>query len=418
MSLTKIFCVFALILSLGVSSLAQLPANQASKSPTASNEEKEKARLELEKKAFALAERIASDAATLKLAENRAYLLAMSGDLLWKQDQKRARSMFQNAATELIVANAEAEKNAAEDTYGVSFFNSPRRAILQAVARRDADLALELLTQTRPPRLVAEMQKQAAQAAGLPVPKEEPAAVIAARNSQMQVQEELRLEQSIATMAAENDPKRAARLIRESMTKGVTFEVLNSVRKLHQKDADLGNSLLVEVGNKLLESDLSKERSQERSIAINLLRQFGMQSTTTKEADSKKQPLRLPDTTMRDLANKIADGLMKATNFTGLFEFSMALPMIEKFAPERAAALKQKQAALRKTAPEGFSSVEGMNLLNQPDVAPEKLIAEAAKMPAGMGMRGILLRRATAQLAQKGEYDRARQLISEMPAGK
>lgn len=416
MNFKKTFSIFALLLTL----CAAVPAQTQTESPTASKDEKEKAKLELERKAFNLAERIASDAALLKIAENRAFLIASAAEILWKQDQKRARALFRNAADELIIANADLEKIQTNDEFGfVSFYNSPRRTILQMVAKLDADLALELLVATRSAKLNAELAKQAAQIPGQPAAKDEPMSVLEGPgNAKFLVQEEIRLEQSFAALAAENDPKRAVKLIRDSLSKGVSSEAVNLVKKLHVKDAEIATSLLSEIAAKVLEADFTKQQSPERQVAVMMLRQFGANTApAAKESDSKKTPLKLDDKTMKDLAGKLADSLMKTNNFTALWEFNSSLPLIEKILPERAAALKEKQAALRKTQPADFGGFEALSLLSQPDAAPDKMISEASKMNIG-GMRGNLYRNAADKLIAKNEHDRAKSLLTAAPPSK
>ena len=62
----------------------------AQTSPTESETEKEKARLELEKKAGGVLEQIVGETSLLKLPDNRALVMASAGDLMWKRDEKRA----------------------------------------------------------------------------------------------------------------------------------------------------------------------------------------------------------------------------------------------------------------------------------------------------------------------------------------
>src|SRR5689334_17197847 len=84
---------------------AQLPQlSQDSKLPQLgqeSKEEKEKAQKELEKKALQLLDDTLQSTQSLKLAENRAVIRAQAADLLWKRDEKRARSLFRDALLEL-----------------------------------------------------------------------------------------------------------------------------------------------------------------------------------------------------------------------------------------------------------------------------------------------------------------------------
>ena len=75
----------------------QLP--QATKQE--SEEEKAKARKELERKALVLLDETLEGAQVLKLAENRAAVRVQAADLLWPRDEKRARALFRDAAADL-----------------------------------------------------------------------------------------------------------------------------------------------------------------------------------------------------------------------------------------------------------------------------------------------------------------------------
>lgn len=417
MTLTKFLGALVLLLTWCSFAFAQLPAQISADSATAAKDEKEKARLELEGKAFKLAESIASEGATLKLAENRAFILAMSGDLLWKQDQKRARNLFRDAAAELIAANAESEKTENDSPMAMfGFMNSPRRQILQTIAKRDADLALELLVQTRSAKVAAEMAKAAQPEQ--PAQKEEPPSPFGVGlSAQWQTREELRIEQYFAAQAAEQDPKRAAKIFRDSLSKGVSFEATKIIERIHKTDQELANTLLAEVAQKLMDNDFSKQIWQDSFFAIELLSRYAQPTAAAvKDANQKKFALKLDPKTARDLAGKIADGLMKATDLAASFQLARAMPTLEKILPERIADLRQKRMQLKKTIPEGMDALENLSALEDESIAPEKIIQESAKMPAGM--RGMMYRRAADKLAEKNEAERAKQLLSSQPAGK
>src|SRR6267154_3661459 len=70
-------------------------------------DEKEKAekelakRQELEKKTLSLLDETVGAAWSLKLPENRSYVLTKAADLMWPHDEKRARSLFWEALNSL-----------------------------------------------------------------------------------------------------------------------------------------------------------------------------------------------------------------------------------------------------------------------------------------------------------------------------
>jgi hypothetical protein len=425
MKFSRLVFVIALFLTLFPQAFSQTSAANAAES----KEEKEKARLELVKKAVALVDRAADEAALLKLPENRAHINANVADLLWKRDEKRARRLFRSAAEELILAQAEFEKIQGEMPLMSMQMSQPRHQILQMVARRDAEFALELLLLTRPAQLAAEMQKAAAETAATgqqPAPARNEPAQMSGFESRFMVQNELRLEQSFAAMAAQNDPQRAVKLLRENLAKnGVTGEIWNSLQRLHLKDEEAAKSLLADAVAKLLESDLSKKEN-ERQAAAQFLMRFSIVRppsivpprtvTETTATTAKKTPFQPDDKMLRDVAGKIIDAFLQAKNFTSLSEINRLLPTLEKLIPERAAALRQKQASLKKTMTgEQNQQMEMQNAINNPNATAEERIKNASKaMP---GMRQMFYREAVSKMVQNGESERARQLLAEAPAG-
>jgi hypothetical protein len=70
----------------------QLRRQQAAQQPPQQTEEEKKAAKELEKKVVALVDELVAEAASLRLAENRVYVLTIAADALWKHDEERARA--------------------------------------------------------------------------------------------------------------------------------------------------------------------------------------------------------------------------------------------------------------------------------------------------------------------------------------
>src|SRR4029079_18441471 len=71
------------------------PANPQ---PSPSAEEQEKEKAEREKNAYRLLDQVIDEAQSLKLVENRARIQINAADMLWDQNQGRARSLFATAA--------------------------------------------------------------------------------------------------------------------------------------------------------------------------------------------------------------------------------------------------------------------------------------------------------------------------------
>ncbi|MFN2392243.1 MAG: hypothetical protein ABR566_09770, partial [Pyrinomonadaceae bacterium] len=114
----------------------------AQTAPTELSAEKEKAAQEMQKNALELLDQTINEAAALKLSENRALIYATAGDVLWKQNEKRARQLFRDAANEIVQANnAPVEKSDSAmmaTSFGRMEIYSLRRMLLQTLATHDA----------------------------------------------------------------------------------------------------------------------------------------------------------------------------------------------------------------------------------------------------------------------------------------
>ncbi len=126
MSFLHLVYLTVLILTISTFSSAQT-------SPTESKTEKEKIQKELEAQVLKMLDIAVGEAGTLKLAQNRAIVYAIAGDLYWKFNEKRAREFFRNSANDIVVGNDEAEKDKKtnDDPYaGVFDYTDVRAEIL------------------------------------------------------------------------------------------------------------------------------------------------------------------------------------------------------------------------------------------------------------------------------------------------
>src|SRR2546423_5853281 len=89
--------LFAAILSLGLFCCSQLPAvaqDQPASAQQPSSEELDKQKAEREKNAYRLLDQVIDEAQALKLTENRVRVQISAADMLWDQNQGRARGLF------------------------------------------------------------------------------------------------------------------------------------------------------------------------------------------------------------------------------------------------------------------------------------------------------------------------------------
>ena len=102
-----------------------------------------------------------------------------------------------------------------------------RQRVLNTIASRDAELALDLLVKTRP----AAVQRAMSGAS-------EKSGKISSnyQNDVNLIQNETSMEQNFYRMAAEQNPERAAKILKDSLTKGLSNETLNQLTRLADKD--------------------------------------------------------------------------------------------------------------------------------------------------------------------------------------
>jgi hypothetical protein len=329
------------LLSLAITLVVSPIARPQLSEPETKEKEAER-RQQLERKTYALVDDIAAGALSLKLPENRSYVMAAAADLLWEHDQPRARNLFWDATTTLNLMNnlvrsdpsgqasKSAKPSAKEKEKSISeymgFFGL-RQELLQRIARRDPQFALEVLRSTR--QLAVELPAEwASQGFSLP-------------DDQM-------LEQQIATAAAARDPQKGLQLARESLAKGFTFQLFQFLYTLNQQDGELATQFAGEMIDKLHGRNISTD-SQATQIAISLLTMSRSPAGDSATLSSFPR-LKLTQEQRRDLIEMITNAaLTQSANGNLLFDLSTIKPEIREFAPERLAPLERKLAAFSQT---------------------------------------------------------------------
>jgi len=374
--------------------------------------EKQKKKKELDELVVRMLEQATAEAAGLRLSQNRAVVYGMAGDLYWKTDEKRGRELFRSAASALVAHNFEVEKERHEST-GNDIYqtrelfdtNDVRADVLPLIAARDAELALELMVQTRPGWL-AEAMGRAAQ----PGLKAEGDIVTYSPESQ-RVSQEIALEQRFASLAADNDIEKAIKMIKDSLARGVSYHVMPMLQKIHRKDVKKAAELGGEVIKKLIDSDLAASQNDMR-VGLNFL-QYAVRPAAP--SDAKEKPFTFSPADIKDLALEMAGILSQpAKSMAMATMLTQALPTMEKLVPERVVVLKQRAAQNRKSLPDEFRAMEKRQRLWNGNSTPEEILAEIAKTP-NKSDRMQAYRLLTSQIGQIPDEARAKRLIDQIP---
>ena len=254
-SLTSIFILFCSI------AYAQATSTTPQPSDTSSETDAAKKKNELDERIIQMLDRAVADGNALRLSQNKALIYAIAGDLYWKFDEKRARELFRSATSEIITYNAETEKEQAQQNnngqrggFQPPNQDDPRPQVLPLVAAHDAELAYQMLFQTRSQSLAAAMLKAA----------QPGSAQTNARGGgngggqgggrganfdpmSQEVAQEVTLEQQFALLAAANDPDASIKLIKDSLSNGISCNVLPALQNLFKKDEKKAGELAGDV---------------------------------------------------------------------------------------------------------------------------------------------------------------------------
>jgi hypothetical protein len=350
------------------------------------------------------------DAPTLRLPQNRAIVYAMAGDLYWKFDEKRSRDLFRSAANEILAYNAEVEKEKRESTdpfMGFYDFNDPRGQVLPFVAKHDGELALELLIQTRPAAISDALLKASA-----PDTKSDND-MFSFNSDKQRVRQEVALEQQFALLAADENPDKAIKLIKDSLAKGVSYNVIQLLQKLNKKDEKKANELAGEVIRKFLDIDLSK-KSEELQAAVAFI-QYATRTDAAPNPNSKEKPFKFSETQAKDLATKLANTFLQPANSVTLaMALSQCMSSLEKLVPEKIALLKQRHTDSQKSLPTELKNMQRQQKLWDSNSTPEDILAEIPKLQNEMD-KNWAYQSLASKISQIDDETRAKRLIDQIP---
>ncbi|MEQ1606734.1 MAG: hypothetical protein ABL999_17870 [Pyrinomonadaceae bacterium] len=396
--LTSAFLALAFLCSLAVGQTQ----------PTESNADKEKKTKEQNERVVQLLDQAIGEAVSLRLPQNRAVVYAMSGDLYWKFDEKRARELFRNSAAEILSYNQEAEKerrevtaqNMLSDIFEVR--SELRTEILPLVAAHDAELALELLVQTRPAKLAEAMARAA-------MPNKPTNDLL--NMDRLKVSQELALEQQFALLAADENPDKAIKLIKDSLSKGISAAVLPLLQKLYKKDEKKAIELAGDVIKKLVDADMTKG-FEDIQVAMSFL-QFA--SKPPPAANAKEKQFAFTDAQIKDLANKLANVFLNGPKTLVMSSLlPTAISMLEKFVPDKIALLKARKAENEASMPPELKQSMELQKLFDPSATPEDILAQLPKLSSEFE-KSMAYQSLSGKIGEIEDEVRAKKLIDQIP---
>ena len=284
--------------------------------PSARADEEKKIQEERHKKALALIDVIVEEMRALKLPENRIRVDMTLTELLWSQDEKRARSLFKEAAAslgELISAINIQDPDSINDAQIAAQL---RQEMLLIVMRHDPKLALEFLRTTR-------------------------SALYGQQTSSVQVAQEAQLEMNVAAELATRDPGEALIMGEASLKNGIDYSATNLLSRLQSADKVAAQKFLGAMLNRLRTEDFSLNGGA-LYVVLELLGRWiesnrNRSIAATQPQEANLQPPMLDDQSVRELSGI----LIKVLLDTGSRNFGP-----HRFSPQRITDVVRQLTAL------------------------------------------------------------------------
>ncbi len=311
--------------------LVQLNFSQTIKTNQVETNKGDEISVELRKESVALLRETSVEVNTLRTLENRISFSAELASLMWFNDEKEARTMFQtviNDFRQLLteydaqltssgvapeMADVYSTDSSAETQITRKFFKaiSVRQQIAKAIAEHDPQLAFEFFTDTATAVSNPTFRKQI---------------------ESNDVYFETRLLNSIA----EKNVDTALKLGRKTLAKNFNYELISLLKKIYEKDNEKGASFAEDIVSKL-KSDSSKP---DGFYYLSRVLNTGIENLDAIKAKPNKRPM-FSEQSLRDLAELLAQEILKREDAEGS-ELTSYLNDIERFLPARATQIRQK----------------------------------------------------------------------------
>ena len=338
---------------------------------------------ETEKKALDLVQTLSEQVVNLHASANRIRAESEVADLLWVRDEKRARTLFTAAVTQLASQISELDYSDPEVYNEMQRILLSRQELLLRIAPHDADLAISALKLTR-------LQTDPGSRYG----------------GNWTANNEANLEMMLANVIAAKDPAAALKLARNSLSRGVSWNVIAFLPTLYQKDAASAQTLYKEIVARIKDDNVTRN-AELANNAWNLLVSF--------------EPPKADEDTYRDLLTSMlsyvltsnrqtAQGMNVAQNM--YYQIERIMPLVDKYAPARAAELREWSQGVERTLDPSAKMYQEMHRISEKGTVDD-MLALASKYPPEF--QNMLYQNAAWKAVNSGDTARAKEIAEKIP---
>src|SRR2546421_2841965 len=338
---------------------------------------------ETEKKALDLVQALSEQVVNLHASANRIRAESEVADLLWVRDEKRARTLFTAAVTQLANQISELDYSDADVYNEMQRVNQSRQELVLRIAPHDADLAISALQQTR---LQTDNR--------------------ARYGGNWTANNEANLEMMLANMIAAKDPAAALKLARTSLSRGVSWNVIAFLPTLYQKDATSAQTLYKEIVARIKDDNVTRN-AELANNAWNLLVSF--------------EPPKADEDTYRDLLTSMLNYILTSNRQTAqgmnvaqnmYYQIERIMPLVDKYAPARAAEVREWTQGVEHTLDPSAKMYQEMRRISEKGTVDD-MLALASKYPPEF--QNVLYQNAAWKAVSSGDTARAKEIADKIP---
>jgi hypothetical protein len=350
--------------------------------PPSAAEQPPKLDPETEKKALDLVETLAEQVLNLHASANRIRAELQVADLLWVRDEKRARTLFTAAVSQLTSQISDLDYGDPEVYTEMTRIYNLRQELVLRIAPHDGDMAIDALNRTR-------FQGDNRTRYG----------------GNWTANSEANLEMMLANVIAAKNPEAAMKLARASLSRGVSNNLISFLPLLYQKDAKSAQAFYQEIVSRI-KDDNPARNPELASNAWNLLVSF--------------QPPRADEDVYRDLLTTMLGNILSINRQTQqgmnqaqnmFYQIERILPLVEKYAPARAAELREWSRGIEKTVDPSAQMYQEIRRVSEKGTADD-ILALVAKYPPEY--QGLLYQNAAWKAVNSGDTARAKEIAEKI----
>jgi hypothetical protein len=337
---------------------------------------------ETEKKALDLVETLAEQVLNLHATANRIRAELQVADLLWVRDEKRARTLFTAAVSQLTSQISDLDYSDPEVYNEMTRISNLRQELVLRIAPHDGDMAIDALNRSR-------FQGDNRMRYG----------------GNWTANSEANVEMMLANVIAAKNPEAALKLARSSLSRGVSNNLISFLPPLYQKDAKSAQALYQEIVGRI--KDDNPSRNQElANNAWNLLTSF---QPPQAEEDTYRDLLTTMLANILSINRQTAQGMNQAQNM--YYQIERITPLVEKYAPARSAELREWSRGIEKTIDPNAQMYQELRRVSEKGTA-EDILALAPKYPPEF--QSLLYQNAAWKAVNSGDIARAKEIAEKI----